>query len=358
MSKSKRNNFIDIVKGVAIFLMLWGHCIQYCVVGSDIDFFENIVFKTIYSFHMPLFMLVSGYLFYFSFIKRDLKELLVHRIQSLLQPIVFGTIFDFFATKVLLGLLSGKFNSPFDGEWMQKLSYLLWFLWSVLAASIAVAIVCKKCKNIFLQLICLLAFVPIVALFPNIDENIYMYPYFIIGFYFAQYKDKLPSLVYKFKYLSIALFPIMLCFYEKKHYIYTTGIFPNEEYSWKEMLTIDAYRWAIGLVGAIFTLTVLELIYTYISTKLRKPIISKNLTKLGKKSIQVYVFSVTFLSTYLATFFPIGLRVLGIDNVLVKNMFIYNFVFTFLLAVLYSIILYLAIKLFERFKITRIMFGK
>ena len=36
----KRNSFIDIAKGIAIFLMLWGHCIQICVVGSDIDFFE------------------------------------------------------------------------------------------------------------------------------------------------------------------------------------------------------------------------------------------------------------------------------------------------------------------------------
>ncbi|MDO4744065.1 MAG: acyltransferase family protein, partial [Clostridia bacterium] len=146
MSKMKRNNFIDIAKGVAIFLMLWGHCIQICVIGSGIDFFENSVFKTIYSFHMPLFMLISGYLFYFSFLKRDLKELLIHRTQALLQPIVFCTIFDFFATTVLLGLLSGRFNSPFDGAWMQNLSHLLWFLWSVLAASIAVAIVCKKCK--------------------------------------------------------------------------------------------------------------------------------------------------------------------------------------------------------------------
>ncbi len=358
MSKSKRNNFIDIIKGVAIFLMLWGHCIQICVLGSDFDFFDNSVFKTIYSFHMPLFMLVSGYLFYFSFIKRDLKELLIHRTQSLIQPIVFCTIFDFFATTVLLGLLSGKFNLPFDGAWMQNLSHLLWFLWSVLAASISVAIVCKKCKNIFAQLICLIAFVPIVALFPNIDENIYMYPYFIIGFYFAQYKDNLPSWVNKLKYLSLVLFPIMLCFYEKKHYIYTTGIFSDEEYSWKEMFTIDSYRWAIGLVGAIFAITVLELIYNNISTKVHEPIISKGLAKLGRKSIQVYTFSITFLSTYLATFFSIGLRVLGIDNVFVKNMFIYNFVFTFLLAVSYSFVLYFIIKLFDKLKITKIMFGK
>ena len=36
-----RNNFIDIAKGVAIFLMLWGHCIQYCMANSGMSFLEN-----------------------------------------------------------------------------------------------------------------------------------------------------------------------------------------------------------------------------------------------------------------------------------------------------------------------------
>ena len=64
-----RNVYIDIVKAVAIILVVFGHCIQY---GSGSEFlsstafFENKVFIFIYSFHMPLFMLVSGYLFAYS----------------------------------------------------------------------------------------------------------------------------------------------------------------------------------------------------------------------------------------------------------------------------------------------------
>ena len=53
--------FINVARGLAIFLMLWGHCIQCCCLG-DFDFYENDVFRVIYSFHMPLFMLISGYL--------------------------------------------------------------------------------------------------------------------------------------------------------------------------------------------------------------------------------------------------------------------------------------------------------
>ena len=61
--KKVKNQNIDILKGVAIFLVVFGHCIQYCSQGY-FDFFENKVFIFIYTFHMPLFMLISGYLFY------------------------------------------------------------------------------------------------------------------------------------------------------------------------------------------------------------------------------------------------------------------------------------------------------
>ena len=62
----KRILSIDAIKAFAIFCVVLGHCIQY---GSGIFYlkdeiyFENWLFKIIYSFHMPLFMLISGYLF-------------------------------------------------------------------------------------------------------------------------------------------------------------------------------------------------------------------------------------------------------------------------------------------------------
>lgn len=58
----KRNHNIDIIKGIAIYCVLWGHCIQ-CMAG-DVDFFNIKAITFIYSFHMPLFALISGYLFF------------------------------------------------------------------------------------------------------------------------------------------------------------------------------------------------------------------------------------------------------------------------------------------------------
>ena len=103
----KESFYWDIVKGTAIFLMIWGHCIQYCAL-KDISYMEDLVFKTIYSFHMPIFMLVSGYLFYYSFRKRTMAELLEHRMRGMLQPIVMATILNNVITLFLIYALSDR----------------------------------------------------------------------------------------------------------------------------------------------------------------------------------------------------------------------------------------------------------
>lgn len=357
MEKTNQNTFIDIVKGIAIFLMLWGHCIQCCYTGSGLDFYENGMFRFIYTFHMPLFMLVSGYLFFSSFSKRDLKELLVHRVQGLLQPIIFGSFFCFLVTTSFFYALRGQFDTLFSGNWMTNLTSL-WFLWSVLAATVATAIVCKKATRLPVQIFLLFAMIPVVGFFPNIDLNLYMYPYFVLGFYFAKYKDQLPAFVHNAKYLSLPLFPVLLHFFEKKHYIYTTGLLPSDTYSLPQMLMIDAYRWIIGLVGSIFMVTVLQLLYQHITVKTKNPVLSTGLSKIGQKSLQIYVFSMAFLSEYLTVFFPKILSALNIPNIFTANMFLYNFVFTFGLSIIYSFGLYYLTILFEKLKLSRILFGK
>lgn len=50
----------DNLKGFAILLVVFGHFIQPCIKDSD---FLRSVFFSIYTFHMPLFCLVSGYLY-------------------------------------------------------------------------------------------------------------------------------------------------------------------------------------------------------------------------------------------------------------------------------------------------------
>ena len=107
MDLKKQSDFINLLRGIAIFLMLWGHCIQYCC-GEQFDFFENDLFKAIYSFHMPLFMTISGYLFFFSASKRELAELVPYKVKSLLYPILMGSIVNLIITIGIASLVCRK----------------------------------------------------------------------------------------------------------------------------------------------------------------------------------------------------------------------------------------------------------
>ena len=74
--KSKRNSDLDILKGIGIVLVILGH--QNLPIGHFI-----------YSFHMPLFFLISGYLYY----KKEIKESLVKDFRRLIIPYFIGCVF-------------------------------------------------------------------------------------------------------------------------------------------------------------------------------------------------------------------------------------------------------------------------
>lgn len=59
----ERDHSIDILKGIGILLVIMGHC----------DIFGRIS-GLIYSFHMPLFIILSGYFFSY---KDDIRKLII-----------------------------------------------------------------------------------------------------------------------------------------------------------------------------------------------------------------------------------------------------------------------------------------
>lgn len=345
--------FINVLRGIAVFLMLWGHCIQCCCLNA-FDFFENSVFRVIYSFHMPLFMLISGYLFFFSMRKRSLKDLLIHKTQLMIQPIIMCGILCFLLGAVV-ETLKGNYAAIFGGGWLRHLTDY-WFLWSVLSASIVVGIAYKITDKWWIIAIILILGIPFVCTMPCAEKNVYMYPYFIIGFLFSAVKDMdcIKKLNYA-KYVFLILFPIMMLFYRKEHYIYTSGFFGGN--GLLKHMPINMYRWAIGLVGSIFVIVLLEFIFEFAKGKFENTHITRLFENLGKKSLQVYTLSCIFLSNYLPAIYQRVVKLLG-KNVLAENMMLYNFLFTPLLAIAYSVGLLLIIRIFEKIKISKILFGK
>lgn len=102
-----RNNVIDIVKGITILLVIYGHVIQILYMGTGMEFFSDRIEKFICSFHMPLFSLISGYLFYFTCIHRTIKEIFYKRIVGLIQPLLIWGTFYYTLYLVLLNFFGG-----------------------------------------------------------------------------------------------------------------------------------------------------------------------------------------------------------------------------------------------------------
>lgn len=83
--KKERLHYIDQLKGIAIFLVVVGHIIQF----NCKDFSNNPIFSIIYSFHMPLFMFISGYVAFKSMkatIFNSYFQFLMKRIRTILLP--------------------------------------------------------------------------------------------------------------------------------------------------------------------------------------------------------------------------------------------------------------------------------
>lgn len=207
-----RNLTIDAIKGLAVVLVIVGHAIQ----RSFPDYLNNTLFNIIYSFHMPLFMLLSGYVLYFSKKSIDMKWL-GNKFRQLLIPffawyIIYWVANDFSFTGLSPYLnYSGTFidylirgiKSPGNGPW---------FLWAILICFVSFYFSHK----LFPRFGVFYAVVIIYLLGRAIPTNSYgleyiksMFPFFAFGYIFANYKEKLVKYHKLFLILSLVLFPFL-----------------------------------------------------------------------------------------------------------------------------------------------------
>lgn len=236
MSLKSRNIFVDLVKAYAIILVVLGHSIQ-CGSGENYLqtqlFFDNIIFKYIYSFHMPLFMLISGYLFAYG-IKNSFVDIVTNKLRSLIAPICFWAIIPL-VIYITTQCLNDSFSIMLSFKYYLNYSlFSLWFLWAVFLCSLLVVIVNK----LFKDAICIYVLLFVVSFVVPDGYNLYlykfMYPFFVIGYMFNKYslQEKL-QYIYRSKYFEIgvgALFFLMLLFYKHDMYIYIKIRYRRQRY--------------------------------------------------------------------------------------------------------------------------------
>lgn len=94
LDKKKRIDYIDMAKGIGIILMIIGH------MPVKNEYIKNLI----YCFHMPLFFIISGYLFRY----KDNKECLKNIVKKLIVPYIV-TCIAIIGYKIFRVILEGNF---------------------------------------------------------------------------------------------------------------------------------------------------------------------------------------------------------------------------------------------------------
>jgi fucose 4-O-acetylase-like acetyltransferase len=211
IQQSNRDYSIDFLKTIAIFLVIYGHSISHIDIGQVL-FWNNSQYKFIYIFHMPVFIFISGYLFN---INNDTLFIFCYKkCIRLLMPAITMTPFVWLAQYLVHGT---------GGTLKGFLSFLIndfWFLKCLFVCSIIAFICLKYFRNNLLLLIPLIVMIVLPVNIPYFV--VYMYPFFILGYYAKIYALKDKVILHKFVFFIIALitFAIIFCNWNFDIYMY------------------------------------------------------------------------------------------------------------------------------------------
>ncbi|MGL3104329.1 nodulation factor fucose acetyltransferase NolL [Bradyrhizobium sp. BR 1432] len=226
----------DFAKGVLILLVILGHLLQY-IIYRDNEYWYSPYFKSIYMFHMPLFMGISGYLSSGALLRKTFTRGLKERATQLLLPVLFWctlmeavklAAFSPAAASGLLGL-----PSEFAGAY--------WFVWANFASFLLIGLLTAaglgSTRIISISAV-LVAFAPVtLSIAPLIR---YTYPFFCLGFLLARSSDWRTSALLRHR--SILFFLLsglaLVCFlaWGKETYVYNNLVLIHDAQSAKQVL--------------------------------------------------------------------------------------------------------------------------
>jgi len=172
MSTDRRIDWIDLTKGIAIFLMIVGH--------TSVPEFCS---KYIWSFHMPLFFIISGMLF------NQLKYL---RFLDFFKRRIFSLLIPYFCFTLIVCVINavndvGIVWNPIKG-WI---SYALWFVEVLFTVELLMYFVIKYIRKKATLLTCILCFLiggwlmSEYKIYLPFKQNVVLWASFFYGFGFV-----------------------------------------------------------------------------------------------------------------------------------------------------------------------------
>lgn len=296
----RRIELLDRLKGVAGILTLFGHVI---IMGNGEVFretdlyFNDKVFQLIYSFHMPLFMLISGFLFGRSVRLYDRKktaEQIFDKAKKLIVPLLLFSVLDLILS--ISNWISAGIQINIKIVALQYLILFVterWFLWAVFWCFLFSLLWKNLLKENSFVLAALFLIMFAVPDGLNLGAYKYMLPYFIIGnkLFEAYYDDSMRKRAEKFLNFksfipAVLLFTALLSGYGGDKTVYISGykLIGKDIFN---QLYIDAYRFLIGLSGSV---VMGFLIYFISKSKLTEKVMDI-LSHVGKYTMGIYLLS-------------------------------------------------------------------
>lgn len=194
MNQGRLQSF-DLLKLFAIFLVLWGHCVQYLLSSNHID---EPVYRFIYSFHMPLFMMIAG-MFASRSLQMPLGAFVWKKAEQLILPcVVWGMLMTI--GNIAQPLLTGRavetsvLTTLFTGNF--------WFLKSLFGCYLLAYIGQNLLRNKWL----FYTITIVISQFITEYSILWMYPAFVVGIELSNHFDQLQKHSGKIAIVSASLF--------------------------------------------------------------------------------------------------------------------------------------------------------
>lgn len=332
----ERNIKADVIRGFAIITVIIGHCIQngngwyYFIDGA---YWGNKVYQFIYSFHMPLFMLLAGWFAYYSIkkVEGDRKaqwKLLGKRAFTYITPIFLWTLFEF-ARGEIMRVSQGEAPTAFGTLFAWFVTYFLtnlWFLWAILICLIIVFVMHLYLEDnvpLYVLGFCSFYILPDAA---NLGVYKYLIPYYIAAFYMNMCLDRfanreepenkdeeesignriysiISKLITSYKskpnmylIISAVVFAILFIFYNSQTFIYVSGYRVSRTGFIKKVI-LDTYRMVIGFAGSTFFMILWDRIIEHF-----KGCKWRLLTAFGRNSLGIYILQGYYILIVMASY--------------------------------------------------------
>ena len=342
MVQKQRILYWDVIKAFAIFLVVWGHCLQYLQVDTE-RCWNSYTCGFIYSFHMPLFMMVSGY-FARGIYKKGFWENLKHKTIQIWLPSV--------TTYIVVGLLLIKMRHEPWGYGLTKLgincltSY--WFLKALYILYVA-GILFTFLFRFNRRLAFMLMFALFVVLRDNVEfvHTMSMLPFFCMGLLLYKYEETFWKYKERVLFISLLVWGILCLSYDIVDYNMYMHPFRFDLSS----LAIFALRTVIG-VAASFSCIILTRI---ICERMGNGRLVSGIARIGTMTLGIYVFhrEMALLSNRFAAKIEM-FNIFGNDNR--GGQVFYQYGICLAATILFLVISILIIKILRKQKYLRLIF--